>query len=252
MIPAGLFPVANRGLKGSWSGTTHATYNSDKMVIYERNHLVSSTCVLVTKLENSRIRPTFKDIFSLSMQSGSLRQKIYLERESTLKLRRRLMNVPETIALRRLCMRNMGCLFQLEIVAKEADANVYQMLCKDSIDGNVSAQFWKTTQIVFETFNSCSAIHCVNERTRRKYYTSMARRARARLLMSAGLLPLQDYHILRSAQDTSGLTDTTNRTFSFWRNSSHVSQPTSLNPFVTQDPPSLRLREDMSESPLPG
>ena len=37
MIPAGLFPVANRGLKGSWSGTTYETYNSDKMVIYERN-----------------------------------------------------------------------------------------------------------------------------------------------------------------------------------------------------------------------
>ena len=34
MIPAGLFPVANRGLKGSWSCTTHET---DKMVIYERN-----------------------------------------------------------------------------------------------------------------------------------------------------------------------------------------------------------------------
>ena len=31
MIPAGLFPVANRGLKGSWSDTTHET---DKMVIY--------------------------------------------------------------------------------------------------------------------------------------------------------------------------------------------------------------------------
>ena len=57
MIPAGLFPVANRGLKGSWSGTTHATYNCDKMVIYERNQCCFFQTQVSTQTHNDEYLP---------------------------------------------------------------------------------------------------------------------------------------------------------------------------------------------------